>query len=505
MERTKQSIKNFKINIGVQIVNLIVQFVSRTLFIKILGKTYLGVDGLFSNILTILSLADMGIGTVLIYSMYEPLAKKDYNKISGLMKIYKKIYNIIALIVLIVGLSLTPFLHYIIKDNNNIPNLQLIFILYLLNTVVSYLCIYKISIINADQKNYIVTSTQQFFKIISYSVMIIVLYLTHDFLIYLSIQIAFSIFSNIYLTRKAEKMYPFIQEKNVKDIPKDEKRELKKNTIAMFFHKIGGVVVSGTDNIVMSAMVGIQEVGIYSNYLLIINAIKRFSSQYFNSIVASIGNLNTENNDTHTLDVFQKVLYGNFIIFSFSSICLLILFNQFIKLWVGESYLFNNAIVFCIVSEFYIDGMRQTCLTFKDAKGIFVQDQFKPICEAIINLVVSVLLTYKIGVIGIMIGTIVSMMFSKIVESYILFKYGFKVSARKYYEKLLYYDIITLITYIIVLLIVNNIPSTNYDTINFVLRAILTIVLTLIIIILFTYKSDEFKYFSTKILKKRRR
>ena len=144
MKRTEQSIKNFKINIVAQIVNLIVQFVSRTLFIKILGKTYLGVNGLFSNILTLLSLADMGIGTVLIYSMYEPLAKSDYNKINGLLKIYKKIYNIIALIVLIAGLILTPFLKYIIKDNTNIPNLHLIFILYLLNTVVSYLCIYKI-------------------------------------------------------------------------------------------------------------------------------------------------------------------------------------------------------------------------------------------------------------------------------------------------------------------------------------------------------------------------
>lgn len=503
MKRTEQSIKNFKINTAAQIVNLIVQFVSRTLFIKILGKTYLGVNGLFSNILTILSLADMGIGTVLIYSMYEPLAKSDYNKINGLLKIYKKIYNIIALIVLITGLILTPFLEYIIKDNTNIPNLHLIFILYLLNTVVSYLCIYKISIINADQKNYIVTSTQQFFNVVSNFIMIVALYLTHNYLVYLLVQIAFSIISNVYLTKKAEKMYSFIKEKRVQDISINEKQKIKKNTIAMFFHKIGGVVVSGTDNIVMSAMVGIQEVGVYSNYILIINAIKRFSSQYFNSIIASIGNLNTENNDSHTLDIFKKVLYGNFVIYSFSSICLLVLFNAFIKLWVGELYLFNNSIVFCIVLEFYIDGMRQTCLTFKEAKGIFVQDQFKPICEAIINLAVSILLTYKIGIIGIMIGTIVSMIFSTIVESYVLFKYGFKKSVKKYLEMILYYTTITLITYVIVIFVVNHIPAIGSDIISFIIRTCLTIALTLTIIIGITHNSEEFKYFYKKILKKK--
>lgn len=286
--RAEKSIKNFKYNVLAQILNLLVQFGSRTVFIHVLGKSYLGVSGLFSNILTILSLADLGIGTVLVYSMYDPLAKNDKNKICALINLYKKVYNIIALVVFIAGLLITPFLSDIVKTDNQIDNIHLIFILYLLNTVVSYLCIYKISIINADQKNYIVTIYQQAFSFIANVVMIIALICTKNFLVYLSFQILFSIISNIVISKKAEKLYPYIKENKNEKLNKEEIKKIKTNTIAMFFHKIGGVVVSGTDNLLMSTMIDTDTVGVYSNYIMIINAIKKITTQYFNSIIASI-------------------------------------------------------------------------------------------------------------------------------------------------------------------------------------------------------------------------
>lgn len=498
--RTSNSIKNIKYNIVSQILSLIVQFVSRTVFIKILGKQYLGISGLFSNILTILSLADMGIGTVLVYSMYKPLALNDEKKLKQLMSMYKKIYNIIALIVLCLGLCITPFLEIFIGQHD-ISNIHFIFILYLINTVVSYLCVYKISIINADQKNYIVTIRQQIINLIANIVMIMTLLLTHNFIVYLIFQIFFSISSNIYISKLAEKMYPFITNINGYKLSKEEQQIIKKDTFAMLLHKIGGVVVAGTDSILMSMMIGLDAVGIYSNYLLIINAIKRFTSQFFSSISASVGNLNVQKDNEYTYTVFKRIFFGNFWIFAFCSLCLFSLLNPFINLWIGKEYTFSINIVFAIVLSFYVDGMRQTVLLFRDSMGIFTKDKMKPIIEAIVNLLLSIVLTVKFGIIGIILGTILSMLFVCVyVEARVLFKYGFKKSGLEFLKIYLKYFIISFIAFIIICLFDFVYLSNKY--VLFGLRMLYTIIMSNIIIIIFTYRTDEFRYFLNLILKK---
>lgn len=499
--RVDNSIKNMKYNIFSQILNLLIQFVSRTFFIKILGNEYLGINGLFSNILTILSLADMGIGTVLIYSMYKPLAENNEEKMKALMNIYKKIYNIIALTVLIIGLCITPFLQVFIKDMPNIRHIRFIFILYLLNTVVSYLCVYKISIINADQKNYIVTTRQQIFNLIANFIMIMVLVTTHNFILYLIVQMLFSIISNIYLSSLAEKMYPFIKDTKGYKLTKEEKRQIKKDTFAMMLHKIGGVVVGGTDNLIMSAMIGLEAVGIYSNYLLIINAIKKFTTQYFNSMSASIGNLNAMKDKEYSYDIFKKVFFGNFWIFTFCSICLFCLLNPFIEIWVGIDYTFHISIVAAIVISFYIEGMRQTVLIFREAMGIFTKDQLKPVIEAIVNLIVSVMLTLKFGIIGIILGTIISMLFVCVwIEARILFKYGFSknvIEFFKIYAKYLVIGVVGLIlTYGANLLIKENTITT------LILRFTVSIIVSNLVILISTFKTEEFKYLYNIIFSK---
>lgn len=499
--RVDNSIKNMKYNIFSQILNLLIQFVSRTFFIKILGNEYLGINGLFSNILTILSLADMGIGTVLIYSMYKPLAENNEEKMKALMNIYKKIYNIIALTVLIIGLCITPFLQVFIKDMPNIQHIRFIFILYLLNTVVSYLCVYKISIINADQKNYIVTTRQQIFNIIANFIMIMVLVTTHNFILYLIVQMLFSIISNIYLSSLAEKMYPFIKDTKGYKLTKEEKMQIKKDTFAMMLHKIGGVVVGGTDNLIMSAMIGLEAVGIYSNYLLIINAIKKFTTQYFNSMSASIGNLNAMKDKEYSYDIFKKVFFGNFWIFTFCSICLFCLLNPFIEIWVGIDYTFHISIVAAIVISFYIEGMRQTVLIFREAMGIFTKDQLKPVIEAIVNLIVSVMLTLKFGIIGIILGTIISMLFVCVwIEARILFKYGFSknvIEFFKIYAKYLVIGVVGLIlTYGANLLIKGNTITT------LILRFTVSIIVSNLVILISTFKTEEFKYLYNIIFSK---
>ena len=499
--RAENTAKNMKYSSLSQVLSLIMQFITRTVFIKVLGSEYLGINGLFSNILTLLSLADLGIGNVLIYSMYKPLANNDEEKMIELMSLYKKIYRIISIVVFSIGMVILPFVNVLINEGTAIPNIRFIYFLYLINTVVSYLCIYKISIINADQKNYIVVIIQQTINLIANVILIISLFITHNFIVYLVIQIAFSIFSNIIVSKKAEKMYPFIKKKNNEKLTHEEKSKIFKDTRAMVFHKVAGVVVNGTDNILMSSMINLVTVGIYSNYLLIINSIKRFTVLFFTSMSSSIGNLNVKESTGYTYDIFKKVFYGNFLIYTFSSICLLCLFNPFINIWLGESYVFDYKIVLLICMSFYVDGMRQTVLTFKDSMGLFQKDQIKPIIEAIANLLLSIVLTIKFGVAGIILGTVLSMLFVCVgTESYVLYKYGFKKDLKEYFKLYCKYLIIGIIVFLIVSSCIKLIAGTSF--IVFCVKAIVTVFLTIILLIVLTCKTKEFKFYLNKVLKK---
>ena len=499
--RTENSMKNMKYNVIAQFLGLIIQFVNRTFFIRILGSEYLGINGLFSNILTILSLADMGIGTVLIYSMYKPLAEKNETKIKQLMNIYKKIYNLIAIFILIIGLGITPFLKFLIKDMPDIPHIYFIFILYLINTVVSYLCIYKISIINADQKNYIVTIRQQVINLVANIAMIIILVITHNFIFYLIIQIIFSILSNIYISKLAERIYPFIKNTKGYNLSKNEKDKIKKDTFAMMLHKIGGVVVSGTDNLLMSMMIGLNSVGIYSNYLLIINAIKKFTTQYFISISASVGNLNVVSDKEYSYSVFKRIFFGNFWIYTFCSICLFNLLNPFIDLWLGKHYIFPLTVVSTIVLSFYIEGMRQTVLIFREGMGIFTKDKLKPIIEAIVNLIFSIILAWKFGIIGIILGTIISMLFVCVwIEARILYKHGFNKKVSEFFIIYFKYVIMGLCALVVTCKI--NSLFTDNSILIFILRIFICIFIPNLVILLFTHRSEEFKYFFNILLSK---
>lgn len=499
--RIDNSIKNLKYNTLSMVIYTIISFISRTFFVKYLGKEYLGVNGLFSNILTILSLADLGISSVLIYSMYKPLAEKDEEKLKKLTNEYRKIYNVIALVVLVVGLSLTPFLNIFIKNENHIPNIELIYILYLSNTVVSYLCIYKISIINADQKGYLVTLRQQLFNIVANIFMILSLIIWHNFIIYLIIQILFSISSNIYISNYAVKLYPCIKDvKNCK-LDLNDKKEIKKNTLALMCHKFGGVVVSGTDNVIISAVVGLKTVGIYSNYLLIENAVNKFATQFFSSIVSSIGNLNVEKDKNYLYDVFKKIYFMNAIIYIFSTVCLINLFNPFIKLWLGKDYTFSMAIVLVIALNFYINGMRQTVLSFKEAMGMFWSDRFKPIIEAVVNLIISLVLAYKFGIIGVLLGTTISFLFVAVwIESLVLYRDGFNKKWIEY-VKIYIKEFLILCLCTCITIFINSLIN-GEDILWFALRCIITSGITAFLLIMINIKNSHLKYYINLLRKK---
>ena len=491
--RTKRSILNLSTALIGQFFGLIISFISRIIFIKYLNESYLGLNGLFTNILTMLSLVELGVGSAMTFSLYKPLAFDDKEKIKSLMVLYKRAYNIIGIAILLIGICFLPFYHLFLKEDVSIPNLNAIYLLFVLNTGISYFYSYKRSLIICDQKKYITTIYRYVFYFILNVFQIGILVIYKNYILYLICQVIFTWLENIFISMRADKMYPYLKDKNVKNLSKEEIKDIKKNVYAMSIHKIGSVVVNSTDNILISKLVGIVEVGIYSNYFLVTNALETITNQFFNAIVASVGNLGATTSKDKLKDNFNEVFFINYIIFGVCSICFGILINNFIKLWLGEKYIFDINIVLVLTICFYLKGMRRSVLTFRDALGLFWHDRYKALVETLINLVASILLGIKFGVFGIFLGTIVSTLATSMwVEPFILYKYGFTSKVSVYFKKLTMYTMNVIIDFTILYKISNLISYNNMF--DFIVKSAIIFTISIVLVILPFCKTKEFKY-----------
>ena len=291
--RTKNTLRNMKTGAIVQIINKLMAFIVRSVFIQVLNTEYLGIHGLFTNVLTILSFAELGIGTAIIFNMYKPVAENDKEKIKSLMKLYKKAYNIIGIIVFILGICVIPFMNIIIKDIPDVKeNIIFIYLLFLFNTASSYFFTYKKSIIYAHQKQSIIDNLDSIFYFLKSIFEIIFLVLTKNFIVYLIIQILGTFLENVTIAKKADKLYPYLKEKNVLPLEKTENKGIFNNVKSLIVYQLGGVIMNGTDNILISSLINVSTVGICSNYIMIINSIKSIVSSMLNGVNESIGNLN---------------------------------------------------------------------------------------------------------------------------------------------------------------------------------------------------------------------
>jgi len=490
--RIKNTIRNMYMGVLGQIVTYTLTFVYRTIFIIVLSANYLGIQGLFTNVLSILSLAELGIGSAITFSLYKPLADNDEDLIYKLMKFYAKAYKFIGLIVAVLGITLIPFLDVFIKNEHDIPYITIIYLLYLSDSVVSYFFSYKRSIIVADQKGYINTLNLNIFSVFRTIIQILLLIIYKNFLIILIVQVIFTFLSNISISSRANKLYPYLKNKNSEKLDAVIKSGLIKKIRAMFYHQLGSVIVLGTDNILISAFVGIYWVGVYSNYLLIIGIIKTIIQQFSQSVVASVGNLVSSESITKTKTTFDLLFFINYWIYYFCSICFLTLFNPFIIIWIGPGYLFDLRIVVVIVTNFYIAGMRQNVLTFRNVLGLYWYDRHKPFIEAIINLVVSIILLEWFGILGVFLGTLISTLTTSLwVEPYILFKYYFKSGLKKYFVTYFLYSIFTLL----VAILMQSISKLIFvETVfSFILLLVICIIMTNVLFCAIFFKNYNFK------------
>ncbi len=494
MSRVNNSVRNVAAALVGQFFGLIISFISRIVFIRILGAEFLGVNGLFANILTVLSLAELGVGEAITFSLYKPLAKKDEKKCIMLMQLYKRIYTIIGIVIIVLGVILLPFLPHLINGDTGINNLSLIFILFVLNTAVSYFFSYKRNLIIADQKRYIATIYKYAFYFIVNLAQIIYLLVYKHYIGFLIIQIMCTIIENIFVSLKANKLYPFLKHKERISLDKTSKKEITKNTKAMLMHKVGGIVISSTDNIILSKYVSLVSVGLYSNYYMITNALNVIYGQIYSSIMASIGNLCVDADRDKQYDIFCKIYFFGFWISCFTSICLLCLINPFIEIWLGKKFLFGFDVVLILVANFYVYNMRKAVLTFREAAGLFYYDRWKAVVEAIINIVTSIILAIKLGVFGVFLGTIISSITVCVwVEPYVLYKYGFHRKLSEYFKKyipcLILFLLISTTTYFICSLITVPLYSA------FLIKMVICMVVPNAILYIIYRNSNEFFFF----------
>lgn len=500
--RTNNSLRNIAVTIVCQAIKLILNFIVRMLFIKILVSDYLGLEGLFSNILSVLSLAELGIGQAISFALYKPLKENDKELIKSIMKFFKSAYVTIGLFILIFGLLLNPFIPYFVNGEINInENLYLVYSLYVLSVGLSYFSSYKRELINADQKLY-VTNTYVYSCLIIMNVLqILGLLLFKKYYIFLLVKVIIVCIENILITRKANKLYPFLLEKKVKKINSKKLTEVKKNIVGTISFKVGKVVVNSTDNIIISKFLGLSLVGIYSNYRLIITSLTGIITQLFTSITASIGNLGAEENKAKSYDVYTKIYFIGFWIYSLCAICLYFLINDFITIWIGKKYLLDNIVVILICVNFFLVGISSVNSVFRDAYGLYWKGKFKPIIEVLVNLILSLLLVDKYGIMGVLLGTLCSNIFVNFWwESLILYKNIFDKQLRVYFKMFFKYLSVTLFIIFLLYTIFHYIIISNVILL-FIIKIIIAFLLINVIYIILYKNKDEFKFY-INIIKK---
>lgn len=418
-----------------QLSTTVLNFISRTVFVYILGAEYLGINGLFTNVLTVLNIAELGISSAIVFSLYEPLHKQDIKKVQAIMNLYRKIYFVIGIIVLVLGIALIPILPYMMKGSTTLVNINIVYLLFLLQTVFTYWFFsYKSALPQADQNQYIVSLATAIINAVKILVQIVVLLISKSFLLYLVASVVFSVINNYFIAKKVDQKYPYIRLKNQEKVTKNEKRYIFKNVAGMAMYKISGTVLNSADNIIISSFIGVVTVGIYSNYLLIIRTLISLVGIVFSSFTSSIGNLFVSESKEKGEFIFRCLNFLNFWVYGFCAICLWNLFNPFITLWIGSSYLLTKDIVFIIILNFVTDGLEQAVIAYKDACGLFWKGKIRPVVSSILNIILSIVLVKPLGIFGVILGTILTRFLTTWwFDPLLVYRNVFNMSPKRYY------------------------------------------------------------------------
>lgn len=491
--REKNSILNIISNLFVIILQIVLAFVVRFIFVKVLNEQYLGVQGLFTNIISMLSLAELGIGTAISFILYKPLAEKDYNKVSVIVTFLRKVYIAIGIVVLISGIIITPFLKYLVTGYT-MGNLNIIFIMYFITLAVEYFLTYPETLLSADQKHYKISFILIGYTLITNVLQIIVLLVTKNFLIYILADVVMKIIKAVAINLYIKRYYPEVNFYNKEKLEKKEKNVFIKNVKSLFLYKIGDYLINGTDNIIISKIIDISTVGIYSNYLSTITIFRNIMFNIINGVTASFGNLIIKEKEDVQENVFNIMNFITYMFCGFVFCCLIFLFNDFTKLLYGNNYVLGMMEVIIICLNFYIATMLLPLESVKSAAGLYYEDRYISLIQATINVFISIILGLKIGLIGVLLGTFISYILTTVWERpIIIYKEIFKSNSIVYFKKYILQIFIIVFNILLDYLVITKL-FTQVTILNFILKGITIFIVYVVTNIIIFIKSNELQY-----------
>ena len=493
--------RNFIMGFAGQILYVLLGFASRTVFIYCLGETFLGVNGIFASVLSVLSFSELGLGTAILYAMYKPAADGDTEKLRSLLLFYRNAYRIVGAVILGLGLALIPALPYLVKGTSDVVNLTLVYVMYLLDSVSSYWFFsYKQSILVVHQKSYINSLIAYLTSIGSTAAQILVLLLmrrtpTLSFYVYTAVGIFGTIVGNIFQKRKAEREYPELTERGAVPLTREERKPILKNVAGLTVSRLCATFLNATDNLLLSAYIGVGIVGVYGNYLTLKRYVAKLQSSLFNSITAGVGNFCASESTEKKEQLFQTIHFIYFWFYGFCAICMWILYDSFIAgVWLHDvKWLLPRSAVFLIVLIYLLDGLSGAVVKFRDASGLYWQTKYRYVFSMVLNIVVSYVLMapLKMGITGVLLGTVASTLIMVGFDPLILYKNVFRKSAAGYYRRFLGYLALAVATGALVQALC--LPFSEYTFGNFLVRLLACLIVPNGLWFLLFRRSREFQ------------
>lgn len=506
MYRKVNSIKNLVTSTGSELLVMVLKFITRTIFINILGKEYLGINGLFTNILQMLSLTELGLASAINYQLYKPIAERNEERIRILMKFYKNAYRMIGIIIIGIGLCIIPFLPVLIRDYDTLEalgiNAVFIFLLYLIQSASTYLFFaYKSALIRADQKEYKLTIASYGITVISYGTQILILLFWHNFVFYTASLIFFDIIQNVIFAHIVDKNYSFIRKKTSGKLTIREIKSLLRDCYALFIYKINQVVLNATDNIILSSFIGLAVVGEYSNYIMIYNQIKIIMIRCFNAIKASLGNFHAVEKVENEYLLFKAMNLFTIISYGSAAVGTIVVGDSFVATWIGEEYVLGD--IFCILLgiEIYILGIRQLMGSYRETMGLFQQGKYRPMASIILNIIFSIALVRPLGLYGVMLGTILSDCMTMIwIDPLVLYRYGFKnyCPLRNYFIKNSIYLLVLVIAVILSKFLCGLFLTVGWGSV--ILKICISVFITCMLLCMISIRTEELKYIIKQVV-----
>ena len=394
-----------------------------------------------------LSLAELGFGSAFTFAMYKPIASNDEEKIRQLISLFKKVYNTIAVVVAVMGLSLLPFLQYIVKgaDSLALSDLRLYFVIFLANTVINYFVQYKTTYVNAVMQSYVVTNIEMITNFAVIFAQCVAILIFKNYLVYLLVHTSLLIASKFLISFYLNRKFPILTEASNTPLPEEDKRHIYEEVRALALQNFAGVAIYSTDNLIISMIsgLGIIGVGLVSNYNTLINSVTAFINVVLSALTPGFGNLVASSSQKHYKEVFDEVNFYDFWIYGFCSIAFFVLIPPFITLWLGGGFLIDSAPFFLIVLNVYIRGQSGVYTNARNAKGNFNLDKWVSVVEAIINLIVSILCAKAWGLFGVYVGTTISTLFYAIAKPIRTYRFLYGESVIGYFADFLKYLAIT--------------------------------------------------------------